>query len=157
MNKSVSEAADIPEKPRKWFTIGLAFSLPAIIVLKMGFFFLLIGMIPTLLTSSLMRNSKGFIISTVAAFNFTGVFPELLSVTMQGGTPRAVLDQLSEPSVWYSMYGAAMLGIAIVWLSPSIAMLFLEGVYRSRLRHLETLQKKLEDEWGKQITGRSEE
>jgi hypothetical protein len=149
-----SETADIPVRRKKWLPIGLVFAVPAIVLLKMGFFFLLIGMLPTLLAVALARESRPYIVSTVAAFNFAGVFPDMLSVALQGGQPRAVLDKLSDITVWGSMYGAALLGWAIVWLSPGIAMVILEGLYKGRMRHMENMQKKLEDEWGKQIAGR---
>lgn len=153
---TTSETAEIQAKPRNWSSIGLALSLPLAVVLRMGFFFLVIGMLPTLFMSMFSRKSRGHFISTIAAFNFAGVFPDMLGICMQGGTLRALTDKLAIGSVWLSMYGAALLGIGIVWLSPAIAMLFLEGIYKGRLRHLEHLQKKLEDEWGAQIKGRSE-
>ncbi len=148
-----SETADIPSRPKKWGMLLSFLLLPLAVILKMGLFFLLIGMLPTLLAYALIRNTKTYAISTVAAFNFAGIFPDLLGICMQSGTPRALTDKLMDLSVWLSVYGAAALGWAIVWLSPSIAMLFFEEIYRSRLRHLEHLQKKLEDEWGPQIKG----
>jgi len=153
LQSTSSEAADIQVKRKKTLPFVLMFSIPAMVVLKMGFFFLIVGMLPTLLTMALVRHSKSYVVSTVAAFNFTGVFPDLLSISLEGGTPRAVLSHLSEGTIWFSMYGAAMLGWAIVWLSPAIAMLFLETIYRGRIRHMEHLQKKLEEEWGPDIKG----
>jgi len=154
MSTSSSESADIPVKRKSRLSLGLALSVPAAILLKMGFFFLLIGMLPTLLTAAVVRGSKPYVVSTVAAFNFAGVFPDLLAIFLQGGSPRGVLDMLGTPSVWASMYGAAALGIALVWLSPAVTAVVLESLYRGRMRHMESLQKKMEDEWGSQITGR---
>jgi hypothetical protein len=153
-NSTSSETADIQVKPKKWFSFGMMLSAPLIVLLKMGFLFLLIGMLPTFLTMAYMRRRTPYVISTVAAFNFSGVFPYLLVIFLQGGRPRAVLDNLSDLTVWASMYGAALLGIAVVWLSPSIALVFLESIYRGRMRHMESLQKKLEEEWGTAIKGR---
>lgn len=153
--KTSSEVADIPAKPKKWGLVLSILLLPLAVILKMGLFFLMIGMLPTWLAFVLRRDAEGYALSTVAAFNFAGIFPDLLGISMQSGTPRALTDKLTDISVWLSVYGAAALGWAIVWLSPSIAMLFFEEIYRSRLRHLEHLQKKLEDEWGPQIAGSS--
>jgi hypothetical protein len=144
MNSSTSETSDIPAKGKKLLPVAGALCFPAMILLKMGFFFLVIGRV---------RQSRKYIIGIVASLNFAGVFPELFVIMLQGGTLRAVLDGLSDPRVWASMYGAAALGWFIVWLSPSIARRFLETVYRSRMRHMEYLQKELEEEWGPEVKG----
>ncbi len=155
MSNTSSETADIitPAKSRKWMPILLVLSLPAVVFLKMGFFFLLIGMFPTFLAMAFARDSRGNSFSIVAAFNFAGLFPDLVSITLGGGTPRVVLDRLADPQSWAAMYGAALIGWGVVWLSPTIAMIILESIYRGRLRHMEALQKKLEEEWGQRITG----
>jgi hypothetical protein len=151
MNAS-SETAGTPGKQKKGSMLIPALLLPAALVLKLGLFLLLIGMLPTGLAYAFMRN-KTYAVSTVAAFNFTGLFPDLLSITMQGGTLRVLADKLTDLPVWLSMYGGGALGWAVVWLSPAIAMIFFEEIYQGRLRHLENLQKKLEDEWGPKVTG----
>ena len=153
MNSISSETADIPGKRNKLLPIIYALSVPAMVLLKMGFFFLAIGMFPTFLASANTQRARSYVIGTVAAFNFAGVFPDLFSIQLQGGTPRAVMDSLSDPGVWASMYGAALLGWVIVWLSPAIARLFLDVIYRGRMRHMEHLQKKLEEEWGPEVKG----
>ena len=153
---STTETAAAPAKPKKWSSIVLGLSLPLAVFLKMGLFLLMLGMLPTLLASSLFRRAGAGAFSIVAAFNLAGVFPDLLSVATQGGTVRALTDKMGEASCWLSMYGAAALGFAVVWLSPSIAMLVLESVYRGRISHMQHLQRKLEDEWGPQVTGKKD-
>ena len=153
-NSTSSEAADVQGKRKKLLPLAYALCIPAMVLLKMGFFFLVIGMLPTFLAFARMRRFREYVIGTVAAFNFAGVFPDLFSIMLQGGTPRAVSDSLSDITIWASMYGAGLLGWVIVWLSPSIARLFLDVIYRGRMRHMEHLQKKLEEEWGPEVKGR---
>lgn len=150
---SQDEAADLPVKRKKKLPLVLAFCIPAMMLLKMGFFFLVIGMLPTLLAFAFLRTPKDYILSILAAFNFAGVFPDLLGISLEGGTPRAVLDHLSTASVWLSMYAAALLGWIIVWLSPAIATMFIQAINRGRMQHMEHIQKKLEEEWGPEIKG----
>lgn len=153
MNTS-SEVADLPAKPKSMAPLLLGLSFPLAIILKMGFFFLIIGMMPTLLTIVSLRTPRMYIISTIGAFNFAGIFPDLLSITVMGGQWQTVVDRLSDISIWISAYGAALLGLGIVWLSPAIALQAMDLHYRGRVRQLENIQKKMEEEWGPGITGR---
>jgi hypothetical protein len=160
MNQPINpygESAEVPGRQKKWLMIALILALPMMVLMKMAFFLFVIGMLPTICALSVPYDPKRYIFSIVASLNFAGVFPDLFSLAMQGGTPRALIIKLSDPIVWASMYGAGLLGWAIVWMSPSIAMLVLGGVYRGRVLHMQHVQKRLEEEWGQEVTGRRAE
>jgi hypothetical protein len=147
-------ATDIARKAKMRTRILLALCLMGGIALKLTFVFFCIGMLPAMVAYIIDDDKHKYIFSTVAAVNFAGVFPETIELFMQGGTFNAFSALLSDAVVWFTMYSAAAIGWALVWLSPTLAAMLLEGVYRGRLMHMESLQKKLEEEWGPEINRR---
>lgn len=142
-------AHDAPRKSsRRRFHILLAMCLLGAVVLKLSFIFLFIGMMPAMVAYVIDHDKNKYICSTVAALNFAGVFPDMVNIFNAGGTFDAVKDKLLDPLIWLVMYGAAGVGWAVVWVSPVVAAIFLDGLYRARILHLENVQKKMEDEWG---------
>ena len=149
------KASDIPVKSKKRFTILIALSLVGAVLLKWSFIFFAIGMLPTVVAYLVDHDKNKYVFYTVAALNFSGVFPDMMAISLQGGDFTAVAERLSDITVWFTMYSAAALGWGIVWLSPVIAAMVLEGVYRGRIVHMESMQKKLEEEWGTEINRRA--
>jgi hypothetical protein len=149
---SAAASASPPEAPRKSsrrrFHILLVLCLVGAVVLKLSFIFLFIGMMPAMVAYVIDLDKHKYICSTVAALNFAGVFPDMMNIYNAGSTFDVVKDKLIDPFIWLIMYGAAAVGWAVVWVSPLIAAMFLEGLYRARILHLEGIQKKMEDEWG---------
>jgi hypothetical protein len=143
--------SEIPVKSKKRFRILLALSIVGIVLLKLSFIFFLIGMMPAMVAYMVDHDKHKYIFSTVTALNFAGVFPEVMDIVAQGSTFNAIKAKLSDALVWFSMYSAAGLGWALVWLSPLLVAIVLEGIYRGRILHMENVQKKLEEEWGKEI------
>ncbi len=145
--------SDIPSKSKKRFWILVVICILGLVLLKMSFVFLFIGMMPAMVAYLIDHDKNKYSSSTVAALNFAGVFSYLMEIYMQGGTFEAVKERLFDANVWLVMYGAAAAGWFLVWFSPIVASVALDGIYRGRILHLETMQKKAEEEWGKQVTG----
>lgn len=141
---------------KKRYAILILLGIVAAVVFKFGVFLLFVGMLPAIVAYETDNTKFKFLFSTVAAFNFSGVFPDMMQVFIEGGTYEILKIKLLDPSVWFIMYGSAALGWGMVWLSPIIASTTLEGIYSGRILHLETLQKKSEEEWGAEVTGASE-
>ncbi len=144
-----------PPKPKKRIGLIILMSLVGAVLLKWSFIFFVIGMLPTVLAYLVDHDKNKYMFYTVAALNFSGVFPDMMAISTQGGTSGAVVGRLSDISVWFTMYSAAALGWGIVWLSPAIAAIALEFIYRGRIAHMETVQKKMEEEWGTEISRRT--
>lgn len=142
-------------KKRLYILIGL--SLVGVVVGKFSFIFFFVGMLPAMVAYITDHDQNKYTSSTVAALNFSGVFPYLVDIFVQGGSFGAVEDKLSYPLVWFVMYGSAAMGWAIVFFSPIIAAAVLDGIYSGRILHLEILQKQLVEEWGEEVTGREKE
>ncbi len=145
--------SDIPIKSKKRFRILIGVCVLGTILLKLSFIFFFIGMIPAVVAYIVDHDKHKYIFSTVAALNLTGVFPYMMDIYIMGGTFDAIKSKLSDAIVWFIMYGAAGMGWVLVWISPILASAVLEGIYRGRILHLESVQKKLVEEWGKEVTG----
>jgi hypothetical protein len=137
----------------KRYAILIVLGVLCAVVFKMGVFLLFVGMLPAIVAYETDHTKFKFLFSTVAAFNFAGVFPDMMQVYIEGGTLDMLKIKLLDPGVWLVMYGAAALGWSMVWLSPFIAATTLEGIYSGRILHLEGMQKKAEEEWGPEVRG----
>lgn len=140
----------------KRYAILTVVGIISAVVLKLGVFLLFVGMLPAIVAYETDHSKFKFVFSTVAAFNFSGVFPDVMQMFIEGGTFEILKIKLMDPSVWFIMYGSAALGWSMVWLSPVIASTTLEGIYSGRIIHLEALQKRSEEEWGHEVTGLQE-
>lgn len=149
------KAAKSPAKPgsSKRYAILIGLTVASAVIFKMGVFLLFVGMLPAIVAYETDHTKFKFLSSTVAAFNFAGVFPDMMQVFIEGGTAQILIIKLLDPYVWMVMYGSAALGWCMVWVSPIIASTTLEGIYSGRILHLEGLQKKAEEEWGPEVKG----
>lgn len=141
----------------KRYAILIVLGVAAAVVLKLGVFLLFVGMLPAIVAYETDHTKFKLVFSTVASFNFAGVFPDMMQVFIEGGTFEILKIKLLDPAVWLIMYGSAALGWSLVWLSPVIASTILESIYSGRIIHLESLQKKAEEEWGPEVTGEVKE
>ncbi len=122
-------------------------------VFKLGVFLLFVGMLPAIIAYESDHTRFKFVFSTVAIFNFSGIFPDMMQVYIEGGSFDILKIKILDPTVWLVMYGGAALGWGMVWLSPIIASITLERLYTRRIAYLEKLQKKSEEEWGPEVKG----
>lgn len=148
-----SKATKSGSSNSKRYAILIALGIASAAIFKMGVFLLFVGMLPAIVAYETDHTKFKFLSSTVAAFNFAGVFPDMMQVFIEGGTIEILKIKLLDPYVWLVMYGSAALGWCMVWVSPMIASTTLEGIYSGRILHLEGLQKKAEEEWGPEVKG----
>ncbi len=152
-----NNVSDISVKSKKRFYILIALTILGAILFKMSFIFLFIGMLPAMVAYLVDHDPNKYTSSTVAALNFSGVFPYMVDIFMQGGTFTAIESKLSDPVIWFVMYGSAAMGWAIVLCSPVIAAAMLDSIYKGRILHLESMQKKSIEEWGEEVSGNEKE
>lgn len=153
---STSAALPPAKSLKKRYAILIVLGIVSAVVLKLGVFLLFIGMLPAIVAYETDHTKFKFLFSTVAAFNFAGVFPDTMQVFIEGGTFDILRIKLLDPAVWLIMYGSAALGWSMVWLSPLIASTTLESIYAGRILHLESQQKTSEEDWGPEVKGITE-
>ena len=154
LKKMEQEISEITAKSKRRFRLLIPVFIIGAIFFKMSFIFLFFGMLPSMAAYVVDHDKRKYVCSTVAALNFAGVFPFMMDIFKQGGSFDTVKAILSDPIIWFIVYGSAGLGWTLIWISPIIAALALDGIYRGRIIHLEIVQKHLEEEWGEEVAGK---
>ena len=129
-------------------------SLTAVVLIQHSFMFFLAGMLPSIVAFIVDRSSHGRIFKIVTLFNLAGVFPFLLDIVwLHNNNYTAMQSKMGDPTVWFIMFFSAGIGWCMVWATPYLVMGILKGVQQGRIMHLESIQRRLEKEWGPEIKG----
>lgn len=123
-------------------------SIALIFLIKHSFIFLMIGMMPTVIAYLVDSDSEKQRFRVVRNFNLIGVLPSLPGLIAQGNSVVAVHGALSNPYSWLTMYGAALVGFLLVWITPAISYFLMDLNTTRRIRRLEKAQDTLRKEWG---------
>lgn len=137
------------------FLLLILLSLALIVVIKHSFIFLMIGMMPSIISYLIDPHPRKLRYKIIRNFNLAGVLPSAIGLVQQGNTIAAVHGALSNPYSWAMMYGAAVIGFLIVWLAPAICYLMLELSSASQINRLKKAQETLQEEWGTGISGKA--
>ena len=127
----------------------------AVVVLQLGFIFILLGMLPTL-AAYFMDNYRGFpLFKTVAACNLSALLPiisPMFEAVIHGDSfdPKSLIIN---PINWLIVYGGAILGWLLIFLCKIIGSFVMTLIYEYRIASLERMQKNLIEEWGQNIKG----
>ena len=149
--------SEIAKRSKKRLLMLLVLSALGTAVLRMDFVFLFVGMLPAMVAYLIDHDSNKYTSSTVAALNFSGVFPYAVDNYMQGSTFNIIEYKFSDPWVWLVMYGSAAIGWGIVLFSPMVASVVL-GIKRAgRVMYLESAQAKYIEEWGEEVADNEKE
>src|SRR6185369_3849599 len=81
---------EITKKSKKRLWILVVFSIVGAILFKMSFILFFIGMLPAMVAYIVDIDPKKYTSMTVAALNFSGVFPYMLDIYFRGGTLPAI-------------------------------------------------------------------
>ena len=110
---------------------------------------LAVGLLPTGIAYICDKSDEKFPALCVGGINLCGTFPYLLSVWFEGHSLSNALDIVLDFFSLLVMYGAAGIGWAFYKYVPPIISQVLDILAKRRLAHLNRLQKKLVEDWGK--------
>ncbi len=131
----------------------LVISFAAVIVLQLGFIFIMLALVPAL-AAYFIDNHPGLpIFKTVLACNLAGILP-IVNPMLKAAFNMEAFDAvsiMSNPLNWVVVYGSAVLGCALIFLCRVIASFIMTIVYEYKVAALERTQKRLLDEWGQNI------
>lgn len=128
-------------------------SLLLIGFLRTGFLFVIIGLLPSIVAYFMDVTSNRHNFKTVFACNLTGMLPYLGTMLQNGPASQAVLQSvMGDMNAWLIIYGAAMMGMLLVKICPQIAQFLIVGIAHTQIGHIEHVQKKIENEWGEEVT-----
>ncbi len=114
------------------------------------------GMIPTLVAYLIDRDPEKTAPLTVGALNFVGCMVFVISLWQGSHTIAGAMRLLSDPFVWFAMYGAAAVGWAVYYGVPPMVAAWIAMRAESRIQSLRDEQANLVKEWGPEVRGEPE-
>lgn len=136
----------------KYKLLLIVFSLLAMAFLRTGFVFIVIGMLPSIVIYYFDQSRHRFTFKTIFYCNMAGMLPYVAKLLRYGPTSMALQEVMQSPTTWLTIFGAAGMGGLLINITPQIAQMIIGGMHGTQVAHLRRAQKKLEQEWGKEVT-----
>ena len=158
--KPMAEKPKVPYRKMrlKHKLILIIFSLAMMVLMRTGFVFLVIGMLPCIVAYYMDVTKHGYMFRSVFAANLAGMMPFITKI-IDGKASSTLLQQvMGDSTTWVIVYGAALIGWLLVKVCPMAMHAMVLGMHQTQLMRYDWLQKKLEGEWGdevKQFSGES--
>lgn len=154
----MSNAATDPQSKAKstfWVFVVLAccflvFLMPTIFIL------VVVGMLPTWIAGFVERHGMGRV-QVTAGLNLAGVLPFVGKLWQSNGSFAALTDLASNVFVWAAVYGSASAAIALLWIGPQIAAMYLDFKAARYTHYLNRERAILLEEWGDSLKGDSQD
>ncbi len=156
----MSSAADTKkeEKPKrkgmrkKWKILLILFTLFSMAFLRTGFVFIFIAMLPSIVVYWLDQSEHRYLFRSIFYCNCSGLLPYLAKLIKWGPTSGNLQEIMDSASTWIIVYGAAFVGYLLTIIAPLAAQALIGGMHQTQVRGLQRAQKKIEKEWGNEIT-----
>lgn len=129
----------------------IIFSLLMMGLLRTGFVFFVIGMLPAIVAYYMDVTKMRYTFKSVFAANLSGMMPYITKIIHNGPSSTLLQEVMGNSMTWIIIYGSAMVGWMLVKVCPMVAQTMVAGVHQTQLKRYEWLQKKLEGEWGPEV------
>ncbi len=132
-------------------------SLIFIVLLKFGFIFLIIALLPSAVAYFIDNSPRTSAFRIVLLCNLAGTLPKLMPMIYDAIEMKQidVMPVMLDPQVWLVIYGGAAVGWCLIALCRFIARFLVIMYFDYQVVSLERFQKKLVAEWGERITEKS--
>jgi hypothetical protein len=137
---------------KKKVVLAIVLCLIAIILLKMTFILLIVGMLPTIVVYFVDNSQSRSLFHTVMACNLSGVLPFVGELWAGGNETSMVGMMLSDMQRLLIMYLSAALGWTLMYICPIAARFMISGINQHNIQKLRNRQKLLRDEWGQEVS-----
>lgn len=127
-------------------------SLLLMAFLRTGFVFYIIGMLPSILVYYLDQSPHRYTFKTIFFCNLSGMLPFLGQLLRYGPSSAALQDIMGDPASWIIIYGSAAFGALLISITPLVAQTLIGRLHQTQVMRLQRAQKKIENEWGKEVT-----
>ncbi len=142
-----------PHKMRKKHKIFLIlFCLVTMAMLRTGFVFVIIAMLPSILAYYFDQSPNRYTFRSIFYCNTAGVLPYFVQMAKFGPSSANLQGIMNHPMTWIVVFGAAACGYILTNITPIIAQMLIGSLHNNQVRGLERSQKKIEKEWGNEIT-----
>jgi hypothetical protein len=131
----------------------LLVSLALIALLRVGYIFFLLAMLPTVIAYYMDNTRTQNTYKTIRACNLAGMLPSAFSVVHYGSIDAALQILIGDPDVWTTTYGAAAVGAVMLFIARWAAYFIIELSSDQRIKTLKETQEQLLAEWGPRIKG----
>lgn len=138
---------------KAYMPLFLVMCLGMIFLLKIGFIFLLLALMPTIVAFYIDNDPKKSTFQVVGAGNLGATLPTLIPM-IKGSLGSHKYDYISvieDPSVWLFVYLGAAAGWGLIYLSRYIARFVVTLSYEYNISVLKRQQRRLIEEWGPEI------
>jgi hypothetical protein len=132
-------------------TLLIVFSLVMMALLRTGFVFFVIGMLPCIVAYYMDVTKHRYTFQSVFAANLAGMMPFATRLIFNGPSSAALQEMMGNLSTWLIIYGAAFIGWLMVKVCPIAAQVMVIGMHQTQILRYDWLQKKLEAEWGNEV------
>lgn len=138
-----------------WRIMATSIALVAFLILSPGSLLVLgVGLMPTVVAFVIDRSPRRHATATVGGINFAAVFHFLIPLWLAGGDLHAATRTLTDPVALAAMYLAAAAGWGLYIGVPPIICAVRRASALQKVRQLKAQQRKLTQEWGKDISRR---
>lgn len=145
--------ASYPKKKKKKANLPLLISvgLIAVVFLKTTAIFLVMGMLPSIVSyyADISHSKKYF--RSLATCNLAGVMPYAAEMIARHNTSSSFVAVATDGITWLVIFSAAGFGWVLVSVCPSIARYIIDLLQKGRISRIEHIQRKLVEEWGIEV------
>ncbi len=132
-------------------------SLAMMAMFRTGFIFVIIAMMPSIVTYYIDASRKRYVFKTIFACNLSGVMPFIGKILFYGPSSSVMQTIMGDAGNWLLVYGSALIGLLMVRVMPMIAHTLIGGFHTTQIARLSKNQKRIENEWGDEVTQFSKE
>lgn len=129
----------------------IIFSLLMMVLLRTGFVFFVIGMLPCIVAYYMDVTRHRYIFQSIFAANLSGMLPYLTKIAHHGPSSMMLQEIMGSSTTWVVVYGAALVGWLLVKVCPTLAQVMVASAHRAQHMRYGWMQKKLENEWGDEV------
>ncbi|MDX2095855.1 MAG: hypothetical protein SFW64_07970 [Alphaproteobacteria bacterium] len=129
----------------------ILFSLMMMGLLRTGFVFFVIGMLPCIVAYYMDVSKHQYTFKSVFAANLAGMMPFITRIIHAGPSSSLLQEIMGNSTSWIIIYGSALIGWLLVKACPVLAQILVTGVHQTQFSRYDRLQKKLESEWGDEV------
>lgn len=129
----------------------IIFSLAMMVLLRTGFVFFVIGMLPCIVAYYMDVSKHHYTFKTVFAANLSGMMPFITKIIAAGPSSAQLQAIMGDITSWVMIYGAALIGWLLILVCPMVAQALVAGLHQTQFARYDWLQKKLESEWGAEV------
>jgi hypothetical protein len=129
----------------------ILFSLLMMGLLRTGFVFFVIGMLPCIVAYYMDVTKHRYTFKSVFAANLSGMMPFITKIIYTGPSSSLLQEIMGDSTTWVIVYGAAFIGWLLVKVCPMMAQVMVSSAQQAQHMRYEWLQKKLESEWGDEV------